>query len=151
MGREVGQGKMNYLQISQSAGKYTTPKTFLRPKIYKLLRPAVSAVGLDLPSSIHAFGIGNKNWMAQPASLHPAPTNATTQASSPSSTHYYLVRPRHWCSGARNAVTLVCPKSKIREKTDLGTWGRSQAQSGDWGRLSGCFLTDQRDQGESRL
>ena len=43
------------------------------------------------------------------------------------------------CSGARNAMNLVCRKSKIREKTDLGAWGRRQAQPGDWGRLSGCF------------
>ena len=36
-------------------------------------------------------------------------------------------------------MNLVCRKSKIREKTDLGAWGRRQAQPGDWGRLSGCF------------
>ena len=35
-------------------------------------------------------------------------------------------------------MNLVCRKSKIREKTDLGAWGRRQAQPGDWGRLSGC-------------
>ena len=34
-------------------------------------------------------------------------------------------------------MNLVCRKSKIREKTDLGAWGRRQAQPGDWGRLSG--------------
>ena len=58
--------------------------------------------------------------MAQQASLHPASTNATTQASSPPPTHYYLAR--YWCSGARprNAMNLVCGKSKIREKTGLG-------------------------------
>ena len=36
-------------------------------------------------------------------------------------------------------MNLVCRTSKIREKTDLGAWGRRQAQPGDWGRLSGCF------------
>ena len=36
-------------------------------------------------------------------------------------------------------MNFVCRKSKIREKTDLGAWGRRQAQPGDWGRLSGCF------------
>ena len=36
-------------------------------------------------------------------------------------------------------MNLVCRTSKVREKTDLGTWGRTQAQLGDWGRLSGCF------------
>ena len=36
-------------------------------------------------------------------------------------------------------MNLVCRKSKIREKTDLGAWGGRQAQPGDWGRLSGCF------------
>ena len=75
--------------------------------------------------------------MAQPASLHPAPKNATPQASYPSPTHYYLAR--HWCSGARNALNLVCRTSKVRQKTDLGAWGRRQAQPGDWGRLSGYF------------
>ena len=36
-------------------------------------------------------------------------------------------------------MNLVCRKSKIREKTNPGAWGRRQAQPGDWGRLSGCF------------
>ena len=36
-------------------------------------------------------------------------------------------------------MILVCGTSKVREKTDLGVWGRTQAQLGDWGRLSGCF------------
>ena len=36
-------------------------------------------------------------------------------------------------------MNLVCRTSKIREKTDLGAWGRTQAQPRDWGRLSGCF------------
>ena len=36
-------------------------------------------------------------------------------------------------------MNLVCRKSRIREKIDLGAWGRRQAQPGDWGRLSGCF------------
>ena len=36
-------------------------------------------------------------------------------------------------------MNLVCQTSKVREKTDLGAWGRTQAQPGDWGRLSGCI------------
>ena len=36
-------------------------------------------------------------------------------------------------------MNLVCLRSKFREKTDLGAWGRRQDQPGDWGRLSGCF------------
>ena len=36
-------------------------------------------------------------------------------------------------------MNLVCRTSNVREKTDLGAWGRTQAQPGDWGRLSGCF------------
>ena len=36
-------------------------------------------------------------------------------------------------------MNLVCRTSKVREKTDLGAWGKTQAQPGDWGRLSGCF------------
>ena len=44
-------------------------------------------------------------------------------------------------SGARprNAMNLVCRKSKIREKTGLGAQGRIQAQPGDGGRLAGWF------------
>ena len=36
-------------------------------------------------------------------------------------------------------MNLVCRTSKVRQKTDLGACGRTQAQLGDWGRLSGCF------------
>ena len=36
-------------------------------------------------------------------------------------------------------MNLVCRTSKVREKTDLGAWGGTQAQPGDWGRLSSCF------------
>ena len=36
-------------------------------------------------------------------------------------------------------MNFVCRTSKVREKTDLWAWGRTQAQPGDWGRLSGCF------------
>ena len=36
-------------------------------------------------------------------------------------------------------MNLVCRTSKVREKTDLGACGGTQAQPGDWGRLSGCF------------
>ena len=38
-----------------------------------------------------------------------------------------------------NAMNLVCRTSKVRQKTDLGARGRTQAQPGDWRRLSGCF------------
>ena len=36
-------------------------------------------------------------------------------------------------------MNFVCRTSKVREKTDLWAWGRTQAQPRDWGRLSGCF------------
>ena len=36
-------------------------------------------------------------------------------------------------------MNLVCRTSKVQQKTDLRAWGRTQAQSGDWGRLSGYF------------
>ena len=36
-------------------------------------------------------------------------------------------------------MNLVCRTSKVREKTDLGALERTQAQPGDWGRLSSCF------------
>ena len=97
---------------------------------------AVSAVGLDLSSLAHAvlpLLVIITGWHNQPHfTLLPTP-----QASYPSPTHYYLVR--HWCSGARNAMNLVCRTSKVREKTDLGAWGRTQTLRGDWARLSGCF------------
>ena len=85
--------------------------------------------------------------MAQPASLHPTSTNATTHASSPPPTRYYLAR--HWCCGAkpRNAMNLFCRKSKIRAKTGLRAWGRRQAQ----GMTVWLVLPDQRDQGKDRL
>ena len=106
---------------------------FLPPEIYKLSRPS-RWPRFVLPRSCSIATIGNNNWMAQPASLHPAPNNETPQASYPSPTHYYLAR--HWCSRARNAMNLVCGTSKVREKTDLRAWGRTQAQPGDWGRLA---------------
>ena len=64
-----------------------------------------------------------------------------------------LLGSRHWCSGARNAMNLVCRSSKVREKTDLGAWGRTQAQPGDWGRLSGCFslIKEIREKTDFRL
>ena len=41
-------------------------------------------------------------------------------------------------------MNLICRTSKVRQKTDLGAWGRTQAQPGDWGRLSGCFPRSKR-------
>ena len=88
-----------------------------------------------MPSPIHAVLVIITGWHNQPHfTLLPTPR---PQASFPSLTHYYFAR--HWCRGARNAMNLICQKSKIREKTDLEAWGRRQAQPGDWGRLSGCF------------
>ena len=97
-----------------------------------------------MPSPIHAVLVIITGWHNQSHfTLLPTPR---PQASFPSPTHYYLAR--HWCSGARNVMKLICQKSKIREKTDLGALGRRQAQPGDCGRL---FLPDQRDQGKGRL
>ena len=117
---------MKYLKISCS---YST----------SYLGLAVSAVGLDLSSPAHAVLplvlVIITGWHNQPHfTLLPTMEH---QASYPSPTHYYLAR--HWCSGARNAMNLVCGTSKVREKTDVGAWGRTQAQPGDWRRLSGCF------------
>ena len=36
-------------------------------------------------------------------------------------------------------MNLVCRTSKVRGKSDQGAWGRTHAQQGDRGRLSGCF------------
>ena len=116
---------MNYLKISCS---YVLKST-------SYLGLTVSEVGLDLSSPAHAILpllliiIG---WHNQPHfTLLP-----TMQHLRPP-THNYLAR--HWCSGARIVMNLVCRTSKVREKTDLGAWGRTQAQPRDWGRLSGCF------------
>ena len=120
------------LQGSQSTGKYTTPERSYILKYISYLAPLAY-----MPSPIHAVMVIITGWHNQPHfTLLPTPR---PQASFPSSspTHYYLAR--HRCSGARNAMNLVCRKSKIREKTDLGAWGRRQAQPGDWGRLSDCF------------
>ena len=118
------------LQVSQSSGKYTTPERSYILKCISYLAPLAY-----LPSPIHAVLVIITGWHKQPHfTLLPTPR---PQASFSSPTHYYLAR--HWCSGARFAMNLVCRKSKIKEKTDLGAWGRRQAQSGDWGRLSGCF------------
>ena len=132
MGRENEILKNLMLQGSQSTRKYTTPKRSYNLKCTSYLAPLAY-----MPSSIHAVLVIITGWHNQPHfTLLPTPH---PQASFPSPTHYYLAR--HWCTGARNAMNLVCRKSKIREKTDLGAWGRRQAQlqAGDWGRLSGCF------------
>ena len=119
------------LQGSQSTGKYTTTERSYILKCTSYLAP----LAYYMPSPIHAVLVIITGWHNQPHFiLLPTPR---PQASFPSPTHYYVAR--HWCSGARNAMYLVCRKSKIREKTDLGAWGRRQAQPGDWGRLSGCF------------
>ena len=118
------------LQGFQSTGKYTTPE-----RSYSLKCTSYVAPLAYMPSPIHAVLVIITGWYNQPHFiLLPTPR---PQASFPSPTHCYLAR--HWCSGARNAMNLVCRKSKIREKTDLGAWGRTQVQPGDWGRLSGCF------------
>ena len=105
------------LQGSQSTGKYTTLERSYILKCTSYLAPLAY-----MPSPIHAVLVIITGWHNQPHfTLLPTPC---PQASFPSPTHYYLAR--HWCNGARNA-------------TDLGAWGRRQAQPGDWGRLSGCF------------
>ena len=119
---------MKYLKISCSYVQKST----------SYLGLSVSAVGLDLSSPAHAvlpLLVIISGWHNQPHfTLLPT---MELQASYPSPTHYYLAR--HWYSGARNAMNLVCRASKVREKTDVGAWVRTQAQPGDWGRLSGCF------------
>ena len=117
MGQEVGQGKMKYLKISCS---YVLKST-------SYLGLAVSAVGLDLSSpalAVLPLFVIITGWHNQPHfTLLP-----TMQHLRPP-THYYLAR--HWCSGAKNAMNLVCRTSKVREKTDQGAWGRTQAQPED--------------------
>ena len=118
------------LQGSQSKVKYTTPERSYILRCTHYLAPLAY-----MPSPNHAVLVIITGWHNQPHfTLLPTPR---PQASFPSPTHYYLAR--HWCTGARNAMNLICRKSKIKEKTDLGAWGRKQAQPVDWGRLSSCF------------
>ena len=101
------------LQGSQSTGKYTTPECSYILKCTSYLAPLAYML-----SPIHAVLVIITGWHNQPHfTLLPTPR---PQASFPSPTHYYLAR--HWCSGARNAMNLVCRKSEITENTDLGTW-----------------------------
>ena len=70
MGREVGQRKMKYfknfmLHGSQSTVKYTTPKHSYVLKSTSFLGLAVSAVGLDLSSPIHAVLVIITGWHNQ--------------------------------------------------------------------------------------
>ena len=117
---------MKYLKISCSCVLKST----------SYLSLAVSAFGLDLSSPAHAvlpLLVIITGWHNQPHfTLLP-----TMQHLRPPT----LPLPTTIVLGtvARNAMTLVCRTSKVREKTDLGAWGRTQAQPGDWGRLSGCF------------
>ena len=121
-GREDGQGKMKYLKIlccrvpSQLGNNYTT-----LGRSYILKCTSYLALLAYMPSPIHAILVIITGWHNQPHfTLLPTPR---PQASFPSPTHHYLAR--HWCSGGRNAMNLVCRKSKIREKTDLWAWGRT--------------------------
>ena len=126
MGREVGQGKMKYLKIPCSyVLKYTS-----------YLGLAVSAVGLDLSSPAHAvlpLLVIITEWHNQPHFTLLSTMQHLRPPTLPLTTTTVLG------TGARNAMNLVCRTSKVREKTDLGAWGRTQAQPGDWGRLSGCL------------
>ena len=128
MGREVGQGKMKYLKLSCS---YVLKST-------SYLGLAVSAVGLDLSSPAHAvlpLLVIITGWHNQPHfTLLPTMQHLRPPTLPVPTTCTILLG-----SGARNAMNLVYRTSKVREKTDLGAWGRTQAQPGDWGRLSGCF------------
>ena len=99
------------LQGFQSTGKYTTPGRFYILKCTSYLAPLAY-----MPSPIHAVLVIITGWHNQPHfTLLPT---SRLQGSFLSPTHFYLAR--HWYSGARNAMNLVCRKSKIREKTDLG-------------------------------
>ena len=116
---------MKYLKISCS---YVLKST-------SYLGLAVSAVCLDLSSPAHAvlpLLVIITGWHNQPY-FTPLPTMQHLRPPT-------LPLPASiWCSGARNSMNLVCRTSKVREKTDLGAWGRTQARLGDWGRLSSCF------------
>ena len=126
MGREAGQGKMKFLKISCS---YVLKST-------SYLGLAISAVGLAYSSPAHAVLpvlVMITRWHNQPQFTLLPTTQHLRPPTLPLPTIILLG------SGARNAMNLVCRTSKVREKTDLGAWGRTQAQLGDWGRLSSCF------------
>ena len=110
---------------------------FLRPKIHKLPRPSC----LDLSSPAHAVlpllviitGWHNQpHFTLLPTMQHLRPPTLPLLTSILLGTGAVVL-------GSRNAMNLVCRTSKVREKTDLGAWGRTQTQLGDWGRLSSCF------------
>ena len=97
---------MKYLKISCS---------YLR-KSTSYLGLAVSAVGLDLSSPAHAvlpLLVIITGWHNQPH-FTLLPTMEHLRPPTLPNIHYYLAR--HWCSGARNAMNLVCGTSKVREK-----------------------------------
>ena len=121
---------MKYLKISCS---YVLKST-------SYLGLAVSAVGLELSSPAHAvlpLLVMITGWHNQPPFTLSQQCNTSGLLPFPLPTNNYFAR--HSCSGARNAMNLVCRTSKVIQKTDLGAWGRTEAQPGDWGRLSGCF------------
>ena len=132
------------LQGSQSTGKYTTPERSYILKCTSYLAPLAY-----MPSPIHAVLVIITGWHNQPhMTLLPTPR---PQASFPSATHYYLAR--HWCSGARNAMNLVCQKSKIRGKTPH--YGRLISLLQDFFSvpaqfLSPLFLSESHESGISR-
>ena len=127
--------KIFMLQGSQSTGKCTTLKRSYILKSTSYLGLAVSAVGprIGLPHSCSRLLVKTAGWHNQPHFTLLPPMQHHRPP-----THSYL--DRHWCTGARNAMNLVGRKSKVREKNDLGAWGRRQAQPGDLGRMSGCFF-----------
>ena len=127
--------KIFMLQGSQSTGKYATLKHSYILKSTSYLGLAVSAVGprIALPHSCSRLLVKTAGWHNQPHFTLLPPIQHHRPP-----THSYLSR--HWCTGARNAMNLVGRKSKVREKNDLGAWGRRQAQPGDLGRMSGCFF-----------
>ena len=104
--------------------------------VLKSIRYLGLAVGLDLSSPAHAvlpLLVIITGWHNQPHFTLLPTMQHLRPPTLPLPTTILLG------TGARNAMNLVCRTSEVREKTDLGAWGRTQAQPGDWGRLSGCY------------
>ena len=118
-------------------------KVTQNPKVYKLL----SAVGLDLPSPIHAVLVIITGWHNQPHFTLLPPMQHHRSPPLPLPTTFML---------GTGAVVLgiqstsVWRKSKIREKTLRGL-GMDTNPAGRLGKTVWLFLPDPRDHGKDQL
>ena len=118
------------LHGSQSTRKYTTPKRSYVLKSTSFLGLAVSAVGLDLSSSVHAVLVIISGRHNQPHFTLLPPMQQHRPPPLPLPTTILL---------GTGAVVLGLGLPKIKEKTGLVAWGRRQAQPGDGVESGWCL------------